>query len=71
MRKLYFSESNKTNPKYTRLRMSQLLKLHRHHVKAFWNELHNNDGLNLTTKFHSRRAALIVELHPTIYFQEV
>ena len=71
MRALYLSESNKTNPNYTRLRVAELLKLHRKHIKAFWKELHDNDGLNDTTKFHSKRASLIEELHPTIYFQEV
>lgn len=64
-------QSNKNNTNYTRLRIAQLLKLHRKHVKAFWKELRYNDGLNKITKFHSRRAALIEELNPTIYFQEV
>ena len=76
MRKLYFSESNKTNPEYTRERMAKLLKLHRQHVRLFWKELqkqrkqNDNDGLNLAATFHSNRIALLQELHPTIYFQE-
>ena len=52
-------QSNKNNTNYTRLRIAELLKLHRKHIKAFWKELNANDGLNDTTKFHSKRASLI------------